>query len=193
MQDFTTGSRTLFKGNDNRILCLNISPDDAAKHRSQPLVADIRASLAALHDTLSGWKAPEAWTAKALPAKTAWLETAARYLTPDTATVPTDAQVIGAVQRQAKRTDVVVGAAGGLPGELHKHWQSGGPGGYHMEYGFSCMGYEIAGGLGVKMAQPDREVFVLVGDGSYLMLNSEIATSIMLGRKLVVVLLDNGG
>jgi 3D-(3,5/4)-trihydroxycyclohexane-1,2-dione acylhydrolase (decyclizing) len=84
-------------------------------------------------------------------------------------------------------------AAGGLPGELHKLWEAGAPGGYHLEYGYSCMGYEIAGGLGVKMAEPERDVFVLVGDGSYLMMNSEIATSVMLGLKLVIVVLDNGG
>ncbi len=101
--------------------------------------------------------------------------------------------MIGAVQRQAKKTDVVVCAAGGLPGELHKLWQAGAAGGYHLEYGYSCMGYEIAGGLGVKMAQPEREVIVMVGDGSYLMMNSEIATSIMLGLKLTIVILDNRG
>ncbi|MFC7554815.1 thiamine pyrophosphate-dependent enzyme [Pseudoroseomonas wenyumeiae] len=101
--------------------------------------------------------------------------------------------MIGAVQRQATQRTVVVGAAGGLPGEMHKLWRASMPGGYHMEYGFSCMGYEIAGGLGVKMARPDAEVVVMVGDGSYLMLNSEIATSVMLGLKLTIVLLDNGG
>ncbi len=100
---------------------------------------------------------------------------------------------IGAVQRWSEPTDVVVCAAGGLPGELHKLWQAGAPGGYHLEYGFSCMGYEIAGGLGVKMAAPQREVVVMVGDGSYLMMNSEIATSVMLGLKLIIVVLDNRG
>jgi 3D-(3,5/4)-trihydroxycyclohexane-1,2-dione acylhydrolase (decyclizing) len=107
--------------------------------------------------------------------------------------LPSDAEVIGAVQRQAGARDVVVCAAGGLPGELHKLWQAGAPGGYHMEYGFSCMGYEIAGGLGVKMADPTRHVTVMVGDGSYLMMNSEIATSIMLGMSLTIVVLDNRG
>jgi 3D-(3,5/4)-trihydroxycyclohexane-1,2-dione acylhydrolase (decyclizing) len=101
--------------------------------------------------------------------------------------------VLGAVNRVAPRDAVVVCAAGGLPGELHKLWRTGQPGGYHLEYGFSCMGYEIAGGLGVKMAEPERQVFVLVGDGSYLMLNAELATSVMLGQKLTVVLLDNRG
>jgi 3D-(3,5/4)-trihydroxycyclohexane-1,2-dione acylhydrolase (decyclizing) len=97
------------------------------------------------------------------------------------------------VRSSAEATDVVVCAAGGLPGELHKLWQSGAPGGYHLEYGYSCMGYEIAGGLGVKMACPDREVIVMVGDGSYLMMNSEIATSVLLGLKLTIVVLDNRG
>ena len=109
------------------------------------------------------------------------------------AAVPSDAQVRGAVNRAAQPGDTVVCAAGGLPGELHKLWRTPGPGGYHLEYGFSCMGYEIAGGLGVKLAQPGREVFVMVGDGGYLMMNSELHTAVTLGRKLIVTVLDNGG
>src|SRR5882672_10141087 len=112
------------------------------------------------------------------------------------AKLPYEGEVIGAVQRSAEDSatrDIVVCAAGGLPGELHKLWRTSVPGGYHLEYGYSCMGYEIAGGLGVKMAYPEREVIVIVGDGSYLMMNSEIATSVMLGLKLVIVLLDNRG
>ena len=110
--------------------------------------------------------------------------------------LPYDGEVIGAVQRHRTTRptdDIVVCAAGTLPGELHKLWRAARPGGYHVEYGYSCMGYEIAGGIGVKMARPEREVVVMVGDGSYLMLNSEIATSVMLGTKLVVVVLDNRG
>jgi 3D-(3,5/4)-trihydroxycyclohexane-1,2-dione acylhydrolase (decyclizing) len=107
--------------------------------------------------------------------------------------LPSDAQVIGAVSRAAERDAVVVCAAGGLPGELHKLWRTRAPGGYHVEYGYSCMGYEIAGALGAKMAEPQREVHVMVGDGSYLMLNSEIATSVMLGQKLIITVLDNAG
>jgi len=107
--------------------------------------------------------------------------------------LPSDAQVLGVVNREAQRSDVVVCAAGGLPGELHKLWRTAGSGGYHLEYGFSCMGYEIAGGLGVKLAHPGREVFVMVGDGSYLMMNSELQTSVMLGCKLIVTVLDNRG
>jgi 3D-(3,5/4)-trihydroxycyclohexane-1,2-dione acylhydrolase (decyclizing) len=109
------------------------------------------------------------------------------------AALPSDAQVIGAVQRAGARSDIVVCAAGGLPGELHKLWNAAQPGGYHLEYGYSCMGYEIAGGLGVKLACPDREVIVMVGDGSYLMMNSEIATAVMLGVRLTIVVLDNRG
>ena len=112
---------------------------------------------------------------------------------PTNTDLPSDAQVIGAVQRASDTDTTLVCAAGGLPGELHKLWQVDRPGAYHLEYGFSCMGYEIAGGLGVKMARPDDDVVVMVGDGSYLMLNSEIATSVMLGRKITIVVLDNRG
>jgi 3D-(3,5/4)-trihydroxycyclohexane-1,2-dione acylhydrolase (decyclizing) len=107
--------------------------------------------------------------------------------------LPSDSEVLGGVRAALPKDGTIVCAAGGLPGELHKVWPSSGPGTYHVEYGYSCMGYEIAGGLGVKMAHPEREVCVVVGDGSYLMLNSEIATSVMLGKKLIIVVLDNGG
>ena len=113
--------------------------------------------------------------------------------TPTNAALPSDAAVIGSVWRTVPDDAIVVAAAGGLPGELHKLWRSRTSDGYHVEYGYSCMGYEIAGGLGVKLAAPDREVVVMVGDGSYLMLNSEIATSVALGAKLIIVLLDNHG
>ncbi|MCA0422017.1 MAG: 3D-(3,5/4)-trihydroxycyclohexane-1,2-dione acylhydrolase (decyclizing) [Proteobacteria bacterium] len=193
LQDFTTGSWALFKNPSRTIIGLNVQPFDAGKHRALPLVADVQAGLRDLARALGDWKAPAAWTARAAKEKTDWLETASRYLAPGNARLPSDAQVLGVVQAQARPSDVVVCAAGGLPGEMHKLWQSGAPGGYHMEYGYSCMGYEIAGGLGVKMADPAREVFVLVGDGSYLMMNSELATSVMLGQKITVVLLDNRG
>ncbi|MCB5175008.1 3D-(3,5/4)-trihydroxycyclohexane-1,2-dione acylhydrolase (decyclizing) [Microvirga lenta] len=193
LQDFTTGSWALFKDPNRRIVGLNVQAFDATKHNAQPLVADARVGLEELSEALAGWKAPEAWTAKGSSEKTHWFEAAARYTDPTNAELPSDAQVIGAVQRTSSPTDVVVCAAGGLPGELHKHWKAGAALGYHMEYGYSCMGYEIAGGVGVKMACPDREVIVMVGDGSYLMMNSELATSVMLGQKLTVVLLDNCG
>ena len=193
LQDFTTGSWSLLANPACRIIGLNVQAFDAGKHRAQPLLCDARAGLAELDAALAGHRAPEAWTAQAKAAKTDWLATAARYTAAGNAALPSDAQVLGAVQRWSKPSDVVVCAAGGLPGELHKLWQAGAPGGYHMDYGYSCMGYEIAGGLGVKMADPAREVVVMLGDGSYLMMNSEIATSVMLGLKLTIVVLDNRG
>ncbi|CAN5180764.1 3D-(3,5/4)-trihydroxycyclohexane-1,2-dione acylhydrolase (decyclizing) [soil metagenome] len=187
LQDFTTGSRSLFP--DRSIFQINVQAFDAHKHGAQPVVGDARTVIEALGASLAGWRAPEVnvdvagWTA-AVDAVTAGLADM---------TLPSDAQVIGAVQRSMGDDAVVVCAAGGLPGELHKLWRTARPGGYHVEYGFSCMGYEIAGGVGVKMAEPDREVVVMVGDGSYLMLNSELATSVMMGCKLIVALLDNRG
>ena len=193
LADFTTGSWALFQGEGRRVIGLNVQPIDAVKHRALPLVADAQAGLAALDAALAGWRAPAAWTERAVAEKRRWREVASRYTAATNAALPSDAQVLGAVQRGAEPSDVVVCAAGGLPGELHKLWRAEQAGGYHMEYGYSCMGYEIAGGLGVKMAQPGREVIVMVGDGSYLMMNSEIATAVMLGQKLTIVLLDNRG
>ncbi|MET0748646.1 MAG: 3D-(3,5/4)-trihydroxycyclohexane-1,2-dione acylhydrolase (decyclizing) [Rhizobium sp.] len=193
-QDFTTGSWALFKNDNLAIVGLNIAAYDAAKHDGHTLVADAREGLKALSAGLSGWKAPAALAEKATREKTTWLQAAARAMATTNAALPSDAQVIGAVARTlGGENSIVVCAAGGLPGELHKLWPATVPGSYHMEYGFSCMGYELAGGLGAKMARPDKEVVVMVGDGSYMMLNSEIATSVMLGMKLTIILLDNGG
>ena len=187
LQDFTTGSRTLFSG---RLVSVNVQGYDAAKHGAVTLVADARVALSALSAALGDHRVAFDGAARA-----AWLAAVDAHCAAPAGegALPTDAQVIGAVNRAAEARDVVVCAAGGLPGELHKLWRAGSPNGYHMEYGFSCMGYEIAGGLGVKMARPDREVFVMVGDGSYMMMNSELQTSVMLGRKLIVTVLDNRG
>ncbi|HUV32562.1 MAG TPA: 3D-(3,5/4)-trihydroxycyclohexane-1,2-dione acylhydrolase (decyclizing), partial [Devosiaceae bacterium] len=193
LQDFTTGSWALFKDPDARLVSLNVQPFDAAKHGAMPLVGDARVGLERLGAALGGWTAPAAWTADAGKGKTAWRKDADRATAASNAELPSDAQVIGAVQRGASDDTILVCASGGLPGELHKLWRAGRPGSYHLEYGFSCMGYEIAGGLGVKLARPDSDVVVMVGDGSYMMLNSELATSIMLGAKLTVVVLDNRG
>ena len=192
LQDFTTGSWALFQNAGVKIVGLNIQPFDAGKHGALPLVADARAGIESLQAALAGWKAPPAWMEKAKTGKAAWLRDAAD-VTRSTNAIPSDAQVIGAVQRTFGHEAIVVCASGGLPGELHKLWQAGGPGSYHLEYGYSCMGYEIAGGLGVKLARPDAEVVVMVGDGSYLMANSELATAVMLGAKITVVVLDNRG
>jgi 3D-(3,5/4)-trihydroxycyclohexane-1,2-dione acylhydrolase (decyclizing) len=193
LQDFTTGSWALFRNEAMRIIGLNVQPFDAGKHRALPLVADAREGIAALAAATAGYRAPASWTEAAGRGKSEWQSAAARATAPTNAELPSDAQVIGAVQRAMGAEVTLLHAAGGLPGELHKLWQAGAPGSYHAEYGFSTMGYEIAGGLGAKMANPDREVVVMVGDGSYLMLNSEIATSVMLGLKLTIVLLDNRG
>ncbi len=193
LADFITGSWALFKNPDRRFIGINVQPFDALKHRALPVVGDARTALAALDAALGGWKAPRLWSDGAAKAKAEWEPTAARYTAPTNAPAPTDAEVLGALMRAGEPSDVVVCAAGGLPGELHKLWRAGAPLGYHLEYGYSCMGYEIAGGIGVKMALPEREVVVVVGDGSYLMMNSEIATSVMLGKKLIIVVLDNRG
>lgn len=192
LQDFTTGSWALFKNPARIILSVNVQAFDAGKHGALPMVCDALTGIEALEKALKGWKAPQAWIDTAYQLRAQWL-TSASQVTAATNALPSDAQVIGAVQRSSRVSDIIVCAAGGVPGELHKLWQASESGGYHLEYGYSCMGYEIAGGLGVKMASPDREVIVMVGDGSYLMMNSEIATSILLGLKLTIVVLDNGG
>jgi 3D-(3,5/4)-trihydroxycyclohexane-1,2-dione acylhydrolase (decyclizing) len=193
LQDFTTGSATLFRGHGCQIVALNVQPLDAYKHGAVALIADAREGLRELSEALGDWRAPDAWTERAHAERSKWRTMAESFTAAGDGPLPSDAQVIGAVQRGAQASDILVGAAGGLPGELHKHWQAEHPGGYHLEYGFSCMGYEIAGALGVKLAHPQREVIVMVGDGSYLMLNSEIATSVQMGLRLIIVLLDNGG
>ncbi|HEY1996267.1 3D-(3,5/4)-trihydroxycyclohexane-1,2-dione acylhydrolase (decyclizing) [Paraburkholderia sp.] len=196
LQDFTTGSNTLFTQAD--VIGINANAFDGLKHRGLVVEADARLALGALATGLGNWHAERTWTTLAHKLSASWRETVATLThAPQRDTVlPYDADVIGAVQRSSDKSttdDIVVCAAGTLPAELHKLWRAGRPGAYHVEYGYSCMGYEIAGGLGAKLARPEREVIVMVGDGSYLMLNSEIATSVMLGAKLIIVVLDNRG
>lgn len=193
LQDFTTGSWALFKSAHQTVIGLNPQVFDATKHRALPLVADAVAGLKELAAEIGQYRAPEDWTKRAGEGRTAWFRDADKATASSNAELPSDGQVIGAVQRVLGSAATVVCASGGLPGELHKLWQAGAPGSYHLDYGFSTMGYEIAGGLGVKMAKPDQEVVVMLGDGSYLMMNSEIATSVMLGLKLTIVVLDNTG
>lgn len=192
LQDFTTGSWALFKNDGLRIVGLNVQVFDAMKHDALPLVADARVGLEALGAALAGWRVDAGWTAKARAGKDDWLDAADAARAASNAELPSDAQVIGAVQR-GRRDATVVCAAGGLPGELHKLWRAEGPGSYHLEYGFSTMGYEIAAGLGVALARPDDDVVVMVGDGSYLMMNSEIVSAVMMGLSLTLVVLDNSG
>lgn len=195
LQDFSTGSNTLFAG--ARLVALNINAQDALKRGAQPVQGDAGLGLALLSSALGAWHADPAWSALGASLAEGWRATVTSITgVRDQAGLPYDGEVIGAVQRSAPDSaarDIVVCAAGTLPAELHKLWRTSSAGGYHVEYGFSCMGYEIAGALGVKMARPDAEVIAMVGDGSYLMMNSEIATSVMLGKKLIIVLLDNRG
>lgn len=193
LQDFTTGSRALFESSEKTLIALNVGRFDSLKHHAIPFISDARVGLQQLGGELGEWRASDSWLEQAGALKREWTDVVKRVTADKGLPLPTDAQVIGAVNRQAGDDVTVVCAAGGLPGELHKLWQCSGPGSYHVEYGFSCMGYEIAGGLGVKMARPEREVVVMVGDGSYLMHNSELATSVMLGHKLIVIVLDNRG
>lgn len=195
LQDFTTASRTLF--NDASLIQLNVAPFDSLKHNAVPLVCDAKLGLDDLSNSLDGWLIDGSWLTKGQQLMSDWNRyydqvTAINGITTETG-LPSDSQVLGAVKRNSHKDDVVVCAAGGLPGELHRLWRTDVPGSYHVEYGYSCMGYEIAGGLGVKMAAPDRDVIVVVGDGSYMMLNSELATSVMLGQKIIVIVLDNRG
>ncbi|MCS5589673.1 MAG: 3D-(3,5/4)-trihydroxycyclohexane-1,2-dione acylhydrolase (decyclizing) [Candidatus Thioglobus sp.] len=196
LNDFTTGSRALFS--DKTILQLNVARFDAIKHNALSLWGDAKLGIQKLDKELSSWKAPIQWQDIAQKESLKWNNyyeeiTSINNSSKTKDILPTDAQVLGEIKRNGLASDIVVCAAGSLPGELHKLWRTEQTGGYHAEYGFSCMGYEIAGGLGVKMAKPEREVIVLVGDGSYLMLNSELATSVMLGHKIIVVVLDNRG
>ncbi|MGH8804104.1 MAG: 3D-(3,5/4)-trihydroxycyclohexane-1,2-dione acylhydrolase (decyclizing) [Polaromonas sp.] len=200
LQDFTTGSHSLFA--KARLLSLNVQSLDAAKWRGVAMVADAQVGLGQLCVAVGAWKADAGWTARAEDLATAWIARVTELTTaaPQPGVLPYDAEVIGAVRDSLNDAggdsgarDVVVCAAGTLPAELHKLWRASAPGNYHVEYGYSCMGYEIAGGLGAKMARPGQEVIVMVGDGSYMMMNSEIATSVMLGHKLIIVVLDNRG
>jgi 3D-(3,5/4)-trihydroxycyclohexane-1,2-dione acylhydrolase (decyclizing) len=171
---------------------INVASYDAGKHEAASVVGDAGAVLLDLMDRLGGWRSGGDDAAMQADVARWNLECEGVTAAPGTG-LPSDAQVIGALWRNVSENAVVVCAAGGLPGELHKLWRSRAADDYHVEYGYSCMGYEIAGGLGVKMAQPNRDVYVLVGDGSYLMLNSELASSISLGLKVVVIVLNNRG
>ena len=193
LQDFTTGSWTVF-GEQARLVGLNVARFDAAKHLAEPLVADARGGLAELSAALAGWRCDEAWTATAAAEREAFERFVAGNTAPaDEGETPTYAQVIGAVHRLAREDDYVLTAAGGFPGELNVNWQAKGVGTFDCEYGFSCMGYELAGAWGARMARRGGEVISFVGDGSYLMLNSELYSSVLSGHKVIVVLCDNGG
>jgi 3D-(3,5/4)-trihydroxycyclohexane-1,2-dione acylhydrolase (decyclizing) len=191
--DFTTASKTAFQNPKVRFLNINIAEFDAFKHSGLPLVADARAALETLGKALRGWQVSGAYRNRGEQFNRAWDKEVDRIYHTPTGLPVSQGEVIGAVNDFSRPQDVVLCAAGSLPGDLHKLWRTRDPKGYHLEYGYSCMGYEIAGGLGAKMAAPDREIYVLVGDGSWLMMSSELVTAVQEGYKLTIVLLDNHG
>ena len=191
--DFTTASKTAFQHPDVKFININVAEIDAFKHCGLPLVADARVALEELTAALGSYRISRGIRSSIENHRRFWEEESDRIFSLRHGPPVSQGEVIGAVNGASRPQDVVVCAAGSLPGDLHKLWRTRQPGGYHVEYGYSCMGYEIAGGLGVKMADPSREVYVMVGDGSFLMMSSEIVTSIQEGYKLNIILLDNHG
>ena len=194
LSDFTTMSKSAFAHPEARVVGINVCEMDAFKHAAIPVVADARIAIEEIAARLDGFTTSADYRRTVDALRREWHAEVDRITTARVTRVPfAQSELVGAVNAFARPQDVVVGAAGSLPGDLHKLWRAREPNTYHLEYGYSCMGYEIAGGLGVKMADPSREVFVMVGDGSYLMMAQEIVTSIQEGFKLIVVLLDSHG
>lgn len=191
--DFTTASKTAFQNSQVRFVNVNVADFDAYKHNALPLVADARVTLESFAEALEGYRVDATYQRRVADFAKQWDAEVERIYTLGHGPPLSQGEVIGAVNKFSDPKDVVLCAAGSLPGDLHKLWRTRDHKGYHLEYGYSCMGYEIAGGLGVKMAEPDREVYVMVGDGSYLMMAQEIVTSIQEGFKITIVMLDNHG
>jgi len=193
LSDFTTASKTAFGHPHVRFVTINVAEPDACKHAALPLVGDARATLDELAAGVAGYAAPSAYGARVAALKADWEREVDRIYHLNHGPLVSQGEVIGLLNEFVDPSDIVVGAAGSLPGDLHKLWRTREPGGYHMEYGYSCMGYEIAGGLGVKLAHPDRRVYVMLGDGSYLMMAQEIVTAVQEGLAITILLLDNHG
>jgi 3D-(3,5/4)-trihydroxycyclohexane-1,2-dione acylhydrolase (decyclizing) len=193
LSDFTTASKTAFQNPKVRFINVNVTAFDAGKHAALPLVGDAKTTLEEWLPLMAGWRTSPAYGDRLSSEKAAWEREVTRIYHGTGAPVISQAEVIGLVNEHTGPRDVVVNAAGSLPGDLHKLWRARDPKQYHLEYGYSCMGYEIAAGLGVKMAAPDRDVYVLVGDGSYLMMAQEIVTSIQERVRLTILILDNHG
>jgi len=198
--DFTTASRTAFQNPDVRFVNINVARFDGGKHAGLPIVADAREALVSLASALGDWSVQDQYRALTAELATRWDEIVDNHYNPSTEVTGklaegllTQGEVLGAVNELSAPSDVVVCAAGSMPGDLHKLWRTRDPKGYHVEYGYSCMGYEIAGGLGVRLGAPERDVFVLVGDGSYLMMSSELVTAVQENIKIIVVLVQNHG
>ena len=192
LQDFTTGSWTGFDP-AARFVGINAAGFDAIKHSSTPVVGDAGECLSELTPLLGDWVSSESWSERAARETVNYHAYIDKIATPTETGLPTYAQVVGAVDRAALPSDYALTAAGGFPGELNNGWRAKGLDSYDCEYGFSCMGYEISGAWGAKMAMPDREVISFVGDGSYMMMNSDLYSSVLAGHKLIVIVCDNGG
>jgi 3D-(3,5/4)-trihydroxycyclohexane-1,2-dione acylhydrolase (decyclizing) len=191
--DFTSASKTAFQNSNVRFVNINVAEFDSYKHAALPLTGDARVTLEELQNAMAGYALEESYRLAIAKFRADWEKEVDRIYGVRKEPLISQGEVIGLVNTTVEAGDTMICAAGSLPGDLHKLWRTKKPGGYHMEYGYSCMGYEIAGGLGVKMADPKREVYVLVGDGSYLMMAQEIVTSVQEGYKLNIVLLDNHG
>jgi 3D-(3,5/4)-trihydroxycyclohexane-1,2-dione acylhydrolase (decyclizing) len=191
--DFTTASQTAFADSGARFVNINVAAPDAVKQAGTAVVADAREALRALRAALAGWGTVAAYREQAARLAADWDRAVTRAYSLGHQPRPAQSEVIGVVNEVSGPRDVVLCAAGSMPGDLHKLWRTRDPKGYHVEYGYSCMGYEIAGGLGAKLAAPDRDVYVMVGDGSYLMMATELVTAVQEGIKLIVVLVQNHG
>ncbi|MGH9372754.1 MAG: 3D-(3,5/4)-trihydroxycyclohexane-1,2-dione acylhydrolase (decyclizing) [Vicinamibacterales bacterium] len=193
LSDFTTASKTAFQHADVRFINVNITELDAGKHQALALVGDARAALDEWLPLMEGWQTSVEYRERLSREKAEWEQEVDRVYAGTQTSVISQGEVIGLLNDFTRPQDVIVNAAGSLPGDLHKLWRARDPKQYHLEYGYSCMGYEIAAGLGIKMAAPERDVYVLIGDGSYLMLAQEIVTSIQEGVRLTILILDNQG
>tara|TARA_X000000950_G_scaffold92065_1_gene115888 strand:- start:5970 stop:7793 length:1824 start_codon:yes stop_codon:yes gene_type:complete len=193
LQDFTTGSWSVFGNESMQLIAINAASFDAHKHRALSVVGDAKVGLEDLSSALGNWAGSPAWIETAQGHYAEWNRTVDQHSGPSDAVPPSYGQVVGAINRSCDSTDLALTAAGGLPGELCKNWKTRSIGTFDCEFGFSCMGYEIAGGWGAKMADPSRDVIVFVGDGSYLMLNSDIYSTVLTGHKMIVIVCDNGG
>ena len=191
--DFTTASHSVFQNPSVEVVNINVTPFDTTKLSAMAIVADAREAVKELAVRVKDWRVPEDFEHEYRGLATRWNDAVEAAYHLHHGPLPAQSEVVGAVEESSTDNDVVVGAAGSLPGDLHKLWRTRDPRSYHVEYAFSCMGYEIAAGLGVKMAAPEREVYVMVGDGSYLMLNSELVTALQEGIKIIVVLVVNHG
>ena len=193
LQDFTTGSWSVFGNESMRLIAINAASFDAHKHRALSVVGDAKVGLEDLSSALGNWAGSPDWLETAQGHYAEWNRTVDEHSGPSDAVPPSYGQVVGAINRICDTTDLALTAAGGLPGELCKNWKTRSIGTFDCEFGFSCMGYEIAGGWGAKLADPSRDVIVFVGDGSYLMLNSDIYSTVLTGHKMIVIVCDNGG